>query len=109
MEIHPIIVGLVIAGIVVAIALFRFRNVIARLTLGQSDFSLSAKNEEPQSRDNTRIDVGDVEKSQLDVAGGSRGNSAPKSKTSTTSIRVGSVRNSKVDVTGKDDLRGPLP
>src|ERR1700686_1289299 len=106
MEIHPVIGGLVIAGIVGAIALFRFRNVIARLTLGESNFSLSAKNEEPKSRDNTRIEVGDVEKSQLDVAGGSRGNSAPNSKASATSIRVGRVKNSKVDVTGKDDLRG---
>jgi len=106
MQVDALAIGLVIAGIVVVIALFRFRHVIARLTVGSSGFSLGAKNEDLAGKGSTRIKVGDVEGGSLDVVGGSRGSVSSVSGELEVNIHVGNVKGSNVAVTGKDHVQG---
>lgn len=104
MEIDALTVGILVVGLVVAIALFRFRHVLTKLTFGEGAFSLSAKKERSASKEKSEVSVGDVEQSAVDIAGGSRGSSNRKEAERDVKIEVGSVKKSKLNITGRDDL-----
>jgi hypothetical protein len=105
MHIDPLVLGLTIMGLVVALALIRFRDVLTKFTFGGARFHLRAKNGgSPPEATSTRLVVGDItESSDVDIVGGSRADKTPSPGVGNVDIKVGDVGRSRVKITGRDD------